>query len=143
MRHGRILQVGTPEDLYAKPASRDVADFIGRATLVDAVDADTHAIITIGGISRKVAAVKATNAPPFRKAFAVLRPEALSLVETKTPDAWRGIVVARRFAGSGFVYRVALTEDLAVDVASATGTVGEADSVGVVVTREPVALVTA
>src|SRR5687767_5794478 len=32
LRHGRILQVGTPEELYAKPASRDVADFIGRAT---------------------------------------------------------------------------------------------------------------
>ena len=33
--------------------------------------------------------------------------------------------------------------DLAVDVASATGTVGEADSVGVIVAREPIALVTA
>jgi hypothetical protein len=87
--------------------------------------------------------VKATNSPPFRKAFAVLRPEALALVDPKTPDAWRGIIVGRRFAGSGFVYRVALTEDLAVDVASATGSVGEADSVGVIVEREPVALVTA
>jgi ABC-type Fe3+/spermidine/putrescine transport system ATPase subunit len=143
MRYGRILQVGSPEELYAKPASRDVADFIGRATLVDAVDADTHAIITIGGIARKVAAVKATNAPPFRKAFAVLRPEALSLADAKTSGAWPGIVVGRRFAGSGFVYRVALTEDLAVDVASASGTVGEADSVGVIIQREPVALVTA
>jgi ABC-type Fe3+/spermidine/putrescine transport system ATPase subunit len=143
LRHGRILQVGTPEELYAKPTSRDVADFIGRATLVDAVDADTHAIITIGGVSRKVAAVKATNSPPFRKAFAVLRPEALALVDSKLPGAWQGIVVGRRFAGSGFVYRVALTEDLAVDVASASGSVGEADSVGVIVEREPVALVTA
>ncbi len=143
MRHGRILQVGSPETLYAKPASRDVADFIGRATLVDAVDADTHAIITIGGVARKVGAVKASTSPPFRKAFAVLRPEALGLVDSKTPGAWQGIIVGRRFAGSGFVYRVALTEDLAVDVASATGTVGEADSVGVIVEREPVALVPA
>jgi hypothetical protein len=87
--------------------------------------------------------VKAASSPPFRKAFAVLRPEALSLVDSKTPGAWQGIVVGRRFAGSGFVYRVALTEDLAVDVASATGTVGEADSVGVTIEREPVALVPA
>jgi ABC-type Fe3+/spermidine/putrescine transport system ATPase subunit len=143
MRHGRLMQVGTPEQLYAKPASRDVADFIGRATLVDAVDADTHAIITIGGVERRVAVVKATPGAPFRKAFAVLRPEALALVDPKTAGAWRGIIVGRRFAGSGFVYRVALTEDLAVDVASATGAVGEADSVGVMVEREPVALVSA
>ena len=84
--------------------------------------------------------MKATNSPPFRKAFAVLRPEALALVDPKTPDAWRGIVVARRFAGSGFVYRVALTEDLAVEVASTGGTVGEADSVGVIIEREPEAV---
>ena len=143
MRHGRLMQVGTPEQLYAKPASRDVADFIGRATLVDAVDADTHAIITIGGVERRVAAVKAVAGAPYRKAFAVLRPEALAFVDPKTPGAWRGIIVGRRFAGSGFVYRVALTEDLAVDVASATGAVGESDSVGVMVEREPVALVSA
>src|SRR5687768_3573625 len=141
MKHGRLLQVGTPEDLYATPTTKDVADFIGRATLVDAVDAGTHAIITIGGIEKRVAVVRAVSGQPFRKAFAVLRPESLALVDPKTPGAWRGIVVARRFAGNGFAYRVALTEDLAVEVASATGVVGEADSVGVTVEREPVALV--
>ena len=141
MRHGRLLQVGSPEDLYATPATRDVADFIGRATLVDAVDAGSHAIITIGGVEKRVAVVKATGGAPFRKAFAVLRPESLAIVDPKTPGAWRGIIVGRRFAGSGFAYRVALTEDLAVEVASASGVVGEADSVGVTVEREPVALV--
>ncbi len=141
MRHGRLLQVGSPEDLYATPATRDVADFIGRATLVDAVDAGTHAIITIGGIEKRVAAVKAVAGQPFRKAFAVLRPESLALVDSKAPNAWPGIVVGRRFAGNGFAYRVALTEDLAVEVASADGVVGEADSVGVALVREPVAVV--
>src|SRR5918999_3523802 len=53
MKHGRLLQVGTPEDLYARPATRDVAEFIGRATLVEAVDAGTHAIITVNDIERR------------------------------------------------------------------------------------------
>ena len=141
MRHGRLLQVGSPEDLYATPATRDVADFIGRATLVDAVDAGTHAIITIGSVETRVQAVRAGSAPPFRKAYAVLRPESLAIVEPRTPGAWPGIVVGRRFAGSGFAYRVALTEDLAVEVASSNGTVRESDSVAVIVEREPVALV--
>jgi putative spermidine/putrescine transport system ATP-binding protein len=143
MKHGRLLQVGTPEDLYARPATRDVAEFIGRATLVDAVDAGTHAIITVNNVERRLAAVRPTTGAPYRKAFAVLRPEALGLVAPETPDAWRGIVMARRFAGSSFVYRVALNEDLAVDVATPDGRVGEADSVGVVVMREPIPVVSA
>ena len=143
MRHGKLLQVGTPEQLYAVPASREVADFIGRATLVDAVDAGTHAIITIVGIERRVLAVRPTSGSPYRKACAVLRPEALGLVDPNMPGAWPGIVVGRRFAGSGFTYRVALDAELAVDVASANGSIGESDRVGVVIEREPVAVVSA
>src|SRR5687768_5580811 len=58
MRHGKLLQVGTPEQLYSIPASREVAEFIGRATLVDAVDAGTHVIISIAGIERRALAVR-------------------------------------------------------------------------------------
>ena len=143
LKHGRLLQVGAPEELYMRPASRDVADFIGRATLIEAVDAGTHAIVTINGVERRLAAVRPTAGQPYRKAFAVLRPEALAIVDPETPDAWRGIVVGRRFAGSMFTYRVALSEELAVDVASPDGRVGEADSVGISVAREPVPLVSA
>jgi iron(III) transport system ATP-binding protein len=34
MRAGRIEQIGSPRDLYERPASRFVADFIGRANLL-------------------------------------------------------------------------------------------------------------
>ncbi|KAF0814283.1 Sulfate/thiosulfate import ATP-binding protein CysA [Andreprevotia sp. IGB-42] len=37
MNHGVIEQVGTPEEVYAQPASRFVADFVGHANWVDAV----------------------------------------------------------------------------------------------------------
>jgi iron(III) transport system ATP-binding protein len=35
MNDGRIEQVGTPEDLYAKPASPFVANFIGRMNMLE------------------------------------------------------------------------------------------------------------
>ena len=35
MAHGRIAQIGTPADLYERPASRFVADFIGDANLIE------------------------------------------------------------------------------------------------------------
>jgi len=34
MQAGRIAQIGTPEDLYDRPASSFVADFIGDANLI-------------------------------------------------------------------------------------------------------------
>jgi putative spermidine/putrescine transport system ATP-binding protein len=35
MRHGRIEQIGTPNDIYERPATRFVAGFIGMANLID------------------------------------------------------------------------------------------------------------
>ncbi len=40
MNHGHIEQIGTPTDLYRRPASRFVADFIGEANLLAAVVED-------------------------------------------------------------------------------------------------------
>src|SRR5471030_3180603 len=38
MNAGRIVQIGTPHDLYEQPASRFVADFIGIANIIDLKD---------------------------------------------------------------------------------------------------------
>ena len=35
MNQGRMLQVGTPVDIYEKPASRFIAEFIGQLNLLD------------------------------------------------------------------------------------------------------------
>src|SRR5205823_494564 len=35
MEHGKIRQLGTPEEVYESPASRFVADFIGAANLFE------------------------------------------------------------------------------------------------------------
>jgi iron(III) transport system ATP-binding protein len=37
LEHGRVAQVGTAEDLFERPATRFVAQFIGRTNLVDGV----------------------------------------------------------------------------------------------------------
>ncbi|WP_112874280.1 ABC transporter ATP-binding protein [Paracoccus endophyticus] len=36
MDHGQIAQIGTPEDLYDRPQSRYVADFVGRSNFIPA-----------------------------------------------------------------------------------------------------------
>jgi iron(III) transport system ATP-binding protein len=42
MNHGKIEQIGTPLDLYRRPASLFVADFIGEANLLAATVEDGH-----------------------------------------------------------------------------------------------------
>ena len=43
MQQGRILQIGTPEEVYQRPASRAVASFFGHPNLIEARVADCRA----------------------------------------------------------------------------------------------------
>ncbi len=54
LRDGEIRQVGTPEDLYARPATLDVADFMGfRNRIAGVVTAQSGATVTldVGGVA--------------------------------------------------------------------------------------------
>ena len=47
LKKGRILQTGTPEELYNAPVSRDVAAFIGRAVIMPAEVNGSAAVLRI------------------------------------------------------------------------------------------------
>jgi ABC-type Fe3+/spermidine/putrescine transport system ATPase subunit len=140
MQHGRLLQVGPPDLLYDAPASRAVAEFVGRATLVSARAEDGHAVITIGGVARRVRAVGATR-PGEADVRAVLRPEALGFTPPDWPDAWPGVVRTRRFAGAVYAYRVEVADGVVLEVMAPEKLGAEGDRVAVRIVREPVALV--
>src|SRR5690348_12768972 len=141
LARGRLLQVGSPEDLYDRPASREVAEFIGRATLVPARFDGQCAAIRIGDTERCVRAVAPADAPTPRDVLAVLRPDALAIASPEASDAWPGIVTGRRFAGALVAYRVRLSDAIEVEVFSHDRGVHEGDRVALRVTREPVAVV--
>ena len=146
LREGKLLQVGTAEDLYDRPASRDVAGFIGRATLVPGQLADGLITVRIAGAERRIAAAPPDEgAPPIAggRALAVLRPDALELVAPDAPDAWPGEVISRRFAGSLLAYVVRLSDGLEVEVHSARRDAREGAAIGVRLARQPVAVVAA
>jgi putative spermidine/putrescine transport system ATP-binding protein len=127
LRHGRLLQVGTPEDLYDRPASREVAQFIGRSVLVPAVYDGSAVTITIGGVACRVAATAAPVVSGSREVSAVLRPDALDLVPAGTAGSWPGVVTSRRFAGALLAYRVKVESDVELEVHSTERSVREGD----------------
>ena len=144
IRQGKLLQVGTPEDLYDRPESVEVASFIGRATILPAEDLGERVAVTIGGVRQEFAATRPRAAritEPMERAFVVLRPDALDLAPVELNSTWHGSVVNRRFTGGSAVYQVKLTNDVKVEVASANMALREGDSTGVRVVREPLPVV--
>jgi ABC-type Fe3+/spermidine/putrescine transport system ATPase subunit len=137
LSRGRLLQLGSPEQLYDEPASRAVAEFVGRATLLPAIADGDHADIVVAGVVRRVRTVGTGN----RHVLAVLRPESLGFAPLDWPDAWPGIVRVRRFAGAIYAYHVQLDNGPEVDVAAPDRLADEGDRVAVRVVREPVAIV--
>jgi spermidine/putrescine ABC transporter ATP-binding subunit len=77
MKSGRIEQLGTPEEIYARPANRFVADFIGESNLFRCrVSAVADGIATLageGGLILRIAAGALTT--PSAEIGALLRPE--------------------------------------------------------------------
>ena len=140
MDKGRVLQIGTPEMLYDAPATRTVAKFVGRSTLVPALPDGEHAVITIGGVPIRVRAVCSSGSPGLG-ALAVLRPEGLGLTPPDWSGAWPGVVQSRRFVGAVYAYRVAVADDRVLEVLAPDKRAEEGDNVGVRILRQPVALV--
>jgi ABC-type Fe3+/spermidine/putrescine transport system ATPase subunit len=115
LERGRLLQVGTPEALYDTPATRAVAEFVGRAAVVPAERAGDQVRITIGGVTLEGTA-RTAAAGGETQVLAVLRPESLELSPDDESPAWRGEVTVRRFAGGHLVYRVRLADGTEVEV---------------------------
>lgn len=131
LSEGRVLQIGTPEELYARPASRAAALFIGHATLIPAHADGEYATVTIGGITRDLRITRPSDAVKLRDAdgaepegAVVLRPETLTLDVDRGADGWDGVITARRFAGATYVYHIRIA-----DAASGTEGIDSNDSI--------------
>jgi putrescine transport system ATP-binding protein len=87
MSEGRVLQVGTPREIYEHPNCRFVADFIGQANLFDGVlsldEPDRCEITTPEGVIHVGHGI--TGAPGMALAVAV-RPEKIHIAKSR-PDA--------------------------------------------------------
>jgi len=96
MAEGRIHQLGTPAEVYRRPATRFVADFIGEANFLPArlVSADPAGLaVAVGPVTVTVAG-PAPPGPTPRPVTLVVRPEAIR-VRPGLPDARAGALPGR------------------------------------------------
>ncbi len=84
MRAGKLQQTGTPTDLYRKPVSRFVADFIGESNFLPGeIDNISSTTVTVKTLAGSLFAMKnSLGAPvtPKQKVLAAFRPEAVQVV---------------------------------------------------------------
>ena len=111
MNRGRIEQLGTPFDIYNRPATRFVSDFIGDSNLFD-VTAIAHAA---GGLRLEtadgLALLAAPGAPAANGKLALaVRPEKVRLGGDGggLDNRFQGAVESVNFLGGAILYRVAL-----------------------------------
>ena len=82
MNHGRIVQVGTPSDIYECPASRFVADFIGSVNLFEGrilANGADGLCITSAELGCTVRAERAAGSEHGATVWTAIRPEKIQI----------------------------------------------------------------
>ncbi len=98
MRDGKVVQEGTPEELYFAPATRWAAEFVGAGNVLTGRVVD-------GLVETSLGAFPADGSSTALAANVLVRPE---LLELEPDPAGAGEVVAREFRGHDVFYRVLL-----------------------------------
>jgi putative spermidine/putrescine transport system ATP-binding protein len=144
--HGGVLhQVGSPEDLYERPATRFVATFVGRASVLPGVLEGAGTVWVphpaLGGESAgpvrwsAVPSPEAEGSSPGEEVDLVVRPESLAFVSGSDPRALSGQlsgrITERRYAGPVTYYQVALAAGGELEVLAPPGAAAVGDAVRV------------
>jgi spermidine/putrescine transport system ATP-binding protein len=108
MNDGKLLQVGTPEEIYEQPANRFVADFIGQTNLLDGTVESDDTVCLHNGARIPVR----SDLSPGTTVAVSLRPERASLTPIgRRPDnrpSVDGRLKQVTYLGNALVYTVAL-----------------------------------
>jgi putrescine transport system ATP-binding protein len=121
MNQGRIVQVGTPSQIYESPGTRFIADFIGSVNLFEGrvlADSPDCQRIRCGELGCVIKVDRPLPAPADTTVWAAVRPEKIAMtreppgglaqVSPDTENVARGRVRGIAYMGDASVYLVAL-----------------------------------
>jgi iron(III) transport system ATP-binding protein len=144
MNAGQVEQVGTPEDIYARPASLFVAGFVGQVNALPArVVGRSGESVVVEALGQRVSV--ASQRCPADDVLALVRPEALRVVAA-TSSGPAGTVEENEYRGDRIEYRIRIGGMLVVAVEPALGRRGRVatgDRVGVQFVEDAIHLLAA
>ncbi len=135
MDAGRIVQIGTPREVYEFPQTRFVADFIGTVNLFQgriAEDADSHAEIDCPEAGERIRIPHAVTGTVGQAVSVALRPEKISIGRAAgtAPNRMQGRVGDVVYHGGATVFHVDLDTGKRVRVSRANSARTEAEAIG-------------
>ena len=112
MFKGRILQVGTPRDIYDRPEQRFVADFIGDANLMTGritttTDDEARVELACGGA---ITATLPATARPLGKVTVMIRPEHAEIVADHASATLKGTLESTVYFGTDTHFNITLAD---------------------------------
>lgn len=113
MNQGRVLQVGTPQDIYFRPRNTFVATFIGKSTLLQGrvlkINADS-VLVDVGGETKVVGKLAGDSIPrEGSEVILVIKPEDFLVEPPGEPhNVIEGVVEFSMFLGSFTQLRVSV-----------------------------------
>ena len=121
MESGNVVQIGTPQDIYKKPANRFVADFIGTMNFISGnvieVIQDKDSAYVRTEFSDKLLCRVSGNSTisPGEKVYASIRPEDVE-VFTEPPQAkenlFKGTIAHRAYLGNFLFFFVSVNDTM-------------------------------
>jgi iron(III) transport system ATP-binding protein len=113
MDHGRVLQIGNPEEIYRHPVNRFVAEFVGRVNLisgrVERADGGTL-VLAVDGTEHRLAVHATRPADGDSRLTVAVRPEAISLAPagdgSTGTNTWETRVHTVAFLGDHYEYEL-------------------------------------
>jgi putative spermidine/putrescine transport system ATP-binding protein len=136
MQSGRLEQLDTPENVYRRPATQFVADFVGAMNRLPGRIGDNGDVQVLG---QRLTLQNPNGYRPGQEVHALLRPEALEIV----PDsAGAGTVADHTFLGSSVRFAVTLDggQKVLVESSSLSAHVNVGDRVAMRILADSVAV---
>jgi putrescine transport system ATP-binding protein len=132
MSEGRIVQIGTPSEIYERPSSRFVADFIGSVNLFDGMlVADSEDLATLRCDSLATLLLAPSIGATMGEALTVgIRPERITLAAADAApglqNAFEGRVASLAFMGDRRIYQIEVVGGVLVKVTQTNAAGGAA-----------------
>ncbi|MFN2127748.1 MAG: ABC transporter ATP-binding protein [Anaerolineales bacterium] len=119
MEFGKVLQLGSPEEIYEKPANVFVADFIGETNFVDArvISINSNDVDLLLEDKFNVTSLLVSNLSTNQEVSLAVRPEKLSITRSRTEGiSIPGIVKEVIYIGTDIRYEVTISDKTTVAI---------------------------
>jgi putative spermidine/putrescine transport system ATP-binding protein/spermidine/putrescine transport system ATP-binding protein len=100
-------QIGTPEEVYERPATAFVADFLGKANMLSGTVSRSKSATTVAlAAGQTVDVVSPKPLVPGSKVTVVVRPQKLSVGAAAGANRLSGRVISTSYLGGSAIYEI-------------------------------------